>query len=167
MKIEEVGCDFKGQCGNRLANGCCSNVPSLSCSWQKPKPSGRLLTDKEYNKATKDAEQEWMWNKRKVNRGRARAEIESRLKAQDAKTASIIEDRKMDEVLAQLRSRILLSQACLADEIHDMGGDKKVPYLAEKQKFWTRTVARIKKLEAQLKKDWQSVEATHLKGGEG
>ncbi len=92
-KIEEVGCDFKGSCGNRLANGCCSNVPSLSCSWQKPQPDqSGLLTDEEIRRL-----------------GRPQLHLMPLMKsiaeAQRDLTASI-KDAEIEELTAQIRRAI-------------------------------------------------------------
>ncbi|KKM13889.1 hypothetical protein LCGC14_1711610 [marine sediment metagenome] len=36
--MNRIKCTFKGHCGNKMEGEYCSNVPSISCSWQEPQP---------------------------------------------------------------------------------------------------------------------------------
>jgi len=36
--VNRIKCTFKGHCGNKMEREYCTNIPSISCSWQEPQP---------------------------------------------------------------------------------------------------------------------------------
>ena len=36
--MNRINCTFKGHCGNKMEREYCTNIPSISCSWQEPQP---------------------------------------------------------------------------------------------------------------------------------